>query len=651
MLRGLLPGVVPRRCPLLRRSRRTLADLPRNNPRQEAPVKLRAWSIAVVVTLCVFAGLLVSRLRDDGSGKTSPNDVRSVPSTTGSGNDESRPGSRRDGLDRGRQDGPAVEPGIPPGDAELVAVVLDNAGEAIPGVVVVLRSTRSTVGSLGVETTTDGKAVFADIGAGSFALRVRRNGVPDLETVDDIAVGPAERTVVELRVGDFDMSILGRVVTTSGEPLPGIKVEARAAASRDDQPALVPVGQGVLRATTTADGLYRIAGLGENAYEVSTVETEQFPSVHRIVRAGLDPADLVLEATRILRIVGTVTHAVSKQPVAGVLVVPIGFRSRQVKTEGDGRFETMVPLRSTQVVYSVELRLEGYKTGRETLRVDGLDDLVEWQIDATLQELRSTTLLTGVLVGDDGEVLRGETIHVQSARGLVRKKGVSDENGRFTVRGLLPGDDYRVWVYPTGAYRDLRRNGILVPGEGLDLELTFESVGSGSIRGRVVDPEGNPVRNFGLWVATSSAVNKSRRLSTGPRGEFRVEDVPAGTLTFQTRSLPRFTVRGLSLKEGAETETEIVVDWGDGEIISRLVDASGEPIELARVDLHWQQEWGDGNTTSYRSTQTDREGLFRFTQLGRGVHRLRINARGYAGLQLDIDVGSEEPPATVVLQK
>ena len=73
-------------------------------------------------------------------------------------------------------------------------------------------------------------------------------------------------------------------------------------------------------------------------------------------------------------------------------------------------------------------------------------------------------------------------------------------------------------------------------------------------------------------------------------------------------------------------------------------------VELARVDLHWQQDWGDGSTTSYRSTQTDREGLFRFTRLGQGAHRLRINARGYVGLQLDVDVGSEGPPETVVLE-
>jgi len=548
---------------------------------------------------------------------------------------------------------PDDAPDIPKGTSDLLVIAMDYDDSPLRGVEVTLRSTtglESRRGSRSITTDRQGRANYEQIPSGAYAIRVRFEDEEDLRSARDVTLGPGQSEVVEVRVGSFELTIAGRVLDTSGKPLQGVEMQARPYAVGGGSLWLVEADRGESSAVTDADGRFELLGLNEGEYEVFSVETERYPSVRRVVRAGLQSADFVLEEGRNIRVVGIVVDEADGEPLRGVRVLPLGFGSRQAHTAANGRFETTIPLRSQNSIYSVEFRADGFHSDRRTMKLNELRELEVWEIDVALRENQSAVVLLGVLVGTDGSPLSGETIHVHSVSARVRQQGFSDKKGRYEVTGLVPAEDYRAWVYPSGPYRDLMRNGIVIPEGGLKLDFEFEAFESGTITGRIVDVEGNPVPHFSLWVNSTSALNKPRRVATDAKGEFFVEDVPEGDLIFQTRSLPRFTVRGMKLGAGEEAETELLLDWGRHALASVVVDPVGEPVALAKVDLHWTQKWGPGRTTSYRSAVADEAGRFGFTELGVGEHKLRVVAQGFRSRRVDVKIGSDEVPRTIELE-
>ena len=73
----------------------------------------------------------------------------------------------------------------------------------------------------------------------------------------------------------------------------------------------------------------------------------------------------------------------------------------------------------------------------------------------------------------------------------------------------------------------------------------------------------------------------------------------------------------------------------------RGVDEQGDPVAGSRVSLSWSHTDGDIRSWSNRSTTSDQAGLFRFAQLGPGVHRVNVRASGYRDAKESYDVGRE----------
>ena len=626
----------------------------------------RIWMVAALATLALVISVLISVIggvgvdvgRDDVSATGAPGSpaVLAGPRDGDSGlaavvdPATSRPVPRADALDKD----PLEERELASGSADIVVLALDDGGRQIPEVDVTLRAESGKVemrGSRQVTTDARGEAVFEGILPGSYSIGVVDPGLRELTSARQLTVGSGERKLVELRVGDFDLSIAGRVIDIDGEPLVGLVVQARAYATGSSTLRLVPASRDALAGRTDDEGRYEIDGLDEGEYEVVTTRTKDYPSVRQVVRSGLQSADFVIAPEGLIPVHGVVVDERSGEPLEGVRVVPLGSRAEEVKTRENGSFDLHVSLRSNQLIYTVEFVLDGYSTDRRSLRIEELRQLEAWQIDIGLTPSDTSTFLTGFLVGPDGSVLSGETVHVHSASQRVRGHGVSDEQGRFEISGVQPASDYRVWVYPSGSWRDLIRENLVVPEDGLYVDLELQPLGEGTLSGRLVDVEGNPVPHFSLWVNSVSALNKPRHLSSGPEGEYFVEGVPTGNLIFQTRSAPRFTLRGLRLEEGQDVEMDLVLDWGTQQLGSRVVDPDGKPVAVARVDLYWERSWGSGRATSYRNARTDRDGFFHFTQVGPGKHRLSITAKGFVSRRIEIDVGVDDAPQEIQLER
>ncbi len=554
-------------------------------------------------------------------------------------------GSANDGsgLDSGRRE----EAGS---GCALEVIVVDRAGDGIADALVALVA--ASGGGIEARTERDGSVAFDGLASGAYRVRIAIDERGILETARSVVLAGGEAHELRLLVGPTDLAIGGRVIDEDGAALAGVRVELTPYAPAAAPDTLVPALDGGknLSGETDASGRYEVGGLPAGEYEVATIATDEFASARRVVRAGLRSVDFVLRRSRAVRLSGLVTTA-EGDPLEGAAAFPLELPSAQALTGEDGRYELELPLASERTIFSIAFSADGFRTERVHLRHADLIASDEHALDVSLDPLGEAAPVGGLLVSAEGAPIRAETVYLQSARLQVRTSAVSDATGAFDLGDVPLGTDYRLWVYPRAEFKDAVREPLEVTPEGLYVELTLDEIGVGAVRGRMVDVRGQPVPGFRMWVRSTQALARARPLASGPGGEFEANDVPAGELVFETRSQPRFTIRGLTLEAGAEAEVDLVLDWGERSIRGTVVDDSGEPVSLARVDLHWQHAWEAGRSTSYRSTSSDRAGRFEFSELGGGAHKLIVDAAGFRRQRVQLDLDSEEAQTTIVLER
>jgi hypothetical protein len=237
-------------------------------------------------------------------------------------------------------------------------------------------------------------------------------------------------------------------------------------------------------------------------------------------------------------------------------------------------------------------------------------------------------LVSGTLQTADGTPVRNEIVELESESHPERYAAISDWRGRFSIPGVAVGAAYALQVDSEGRYHELAEV-VDVPNDGLQLELVLAPHARANLSGRMVDPDGVAIPNRTLLVEASHEPGYSLLVTGDERGRFRVERAPTGRLSFTTRTLPLFRVRGPLLTPGADAEITLVLDAGEHELGGRLVGERGVPVAGATLKLSWSYRQGDTLASSTRTAVSGPDGDFRFGNLGAGPHLLAVHARGY----------------------
>jgi hypothetical protein len=141
----------------------------------------------------------------------------------------------------------------------------------------------------------------------------------------------------------------------------------------------------------------------------------------------------------------------------------------------------------------------------------------------------------GKVVQGDGQGIRKVKV---TLTGPQQYSAITDENGQFTVEGVEAGA-YMVQLERSGYAPDQkagRERQVKVVAEQDAVDLTFHMVTAGVLSGKVVDADGDPLRNFSVDATTSSGEPISVRRApsrlqggiTNDLGEYRIPDVPPG---------------------------------------------------------------------------------------------------------------------------
>jgi hypothetical protein len=139
----------------------------------------------------------------------------------------------------------------------------------------------------------------------------------------------------------------------------------------------------------------------------------------------------------------------------------------------------------------------------------------------------------GKVVQGDGQGIRKVKV---TLTGQQQYSAVTDENGQFTVEGVEAGR-YVVRLERSGYaphQKANRERQIEVAAEQDTVDLVFHMVAAGVLSGKIVDLDGDPLRNFGVQAmasntdSTGRAPNQLQGAVTNDLGEYRIPDVPPG---------------------------------------------------------------------------------------------------------------------------
>lgn len=536
---------------------------------------------------------------------------------------------------------------IPNGDSVLVVVTADKTEAPIAEVLVTLRSAGSEGEAVSDES---GEAVFAGIAAGVYELGLSTPDGLELTSARQVLLRAGETKTLTVHLGGAGLSISGRVLDEAGTPVPGVVVVAKRYLFQRSESDVVPRDQSQQRSVSGADGGFEIPGLLEGEYEIKTVPTPIYPSAKKIVRAGVESCDLVLQPAQALRVFGRVTTP-SGESLPGVLVFPVGQPSGQTRTGNDGAYALDLLVTDPDRTYSLRFTLPGYRNLHLSLKGEEVAQADEWQLDAELEPVGLTVPVAGVMRrSDNGEPVVGETAYLHSPSRNARYLAASDERGWFLFPEVQIGDDYRFWVYPKGDFKDHSKYPVQVPEDGLELEVELDPLGTGAIFGTITDSEGRPQGGFSFWVRSTKALGRWLQLTADDEGRFEVEGIPAGDLLFDTRSPPWIRAQGVRMEDGAEEELSLVIDWGEHQLTGIVTDSQRQLLVGAQIELHWNHSEKGIRSSSMRKTLSDKDGHFRFTQLGPGPHRLSVTLPGFKSYQVNHDVGQNNEELTVKLK-
>ncbi|MGI9302178.1 MAG: carboxypeptidase-like regulatory domain-containing protein [Gammaproteobacteria bacterium] len=454
------------------------------------------------------------------------------------------------------------------------------------------------------------------------------------EPVQAFSAGEPNTPVGEsVAVAAADLVIAGRILNPTGDPVAGIGVTARFTGQR--QPA-TPASD--YHGRSDAGGAYRIEGLPPGEYVLRTGPTDVYPSAHFVARAGLQSADIVLAEGRPITVFGTVTDTAGS-PLAEVEVLP-AHPAKAVRTDRNGGYAVPV-IAQLNRGYVFRYALKGYDEERIVMPGKEFAGLAEKRVDVKLAAAGNTTDVAGAVHSEHGQGIAGVRVLLASSALNANYQVSTGEQGDFVIPGVEIGSGYQLSVASTGLHEAYSANAVDIVPNNPFMDITLQSFATGRVSGNIVDAAGNAVPDFTLLLRSSRAPHKPLNVVSDETGYFNVDAVPEGELVFLTRSNPHLQVRGVTLEADADAYVDIVLDWGGESIEGTVVNDAGEPVAGAEVSLSWSFAYDGVQSTSSRRSLADQTGLFRFSELGPGVHTLNISAPGFQRTRLAYDVGGE----------
>jgi len=277
----------------------------------------------------------------------------------------------------------------------------------------------------------------------------------------------------------------------------------------------------------------------------------------------------------------------------------------------------------------------------EISKIDAESQPLAEEVTETLITKADTVQVAGLVTNESGVAVSGANVWLNSNERNSRYRSLTDESGKFSIRGIKLGSDYQLIVSANGPYERYTQHPVVIGLETPTVTVRLNSLPVARIAGNIMSVDGNPIPNFSLTLRGSRAGQKTVSVTSDDVGYFETDNAPPGDIIFSTMANPLFVISGLSVEAGDDTYPNLVLDSGDNSIRGQVLAQTGNPLSGAELSLFWQHKSENLTSTSTRQSITDESGIFQFTELGRGIHTLKVSATGYQRKKVNYDVGRQ----------
>jgi len=329
--------------------------------------------------------------------------------------------------------------------------------------------------------------------------------VTDPAAAVPVEVGPGQEIGginITLRSGSLFI-VAGRITNAASQDLSGMMVML---VPRSTRPGLF-MNRGA--AQVRADGTFEIARVAPGSYYLLVQRTgrQAGPGIAGKVMvdvAGADVSGLLVPVTEPVSVNGAVkiegqSEGASLQRIMVTLIpadgLPVGSPGARVADTGAFKIDSVFPDRYflnvsglPETVYIKAVRLGGQDATQRGIDLSSARSGV--QLELTLSTKAST--IEGTVTLDDqpatGAYVAVLADPLRPERSYLNKFAVADQDGRFTIRGLAPGD-YRVYAFeeaPAGLARD---PGLATPYERHSVKIDLDEGESKRVELRAIRRE------------------------------------------------------------------------------------------------------------------------------------------------------------------
>jgi protocatechuate 3,4-dioxygenase beta subunit/thiol-disulfide isomerase/thioredoxin len=425
-------------------------------------------------------------------------------------------------------------------------------------------------------------------------------------------------------------------VSLTLEP-PG-RIEGRVLAGKEEAPVAgatvygwwLQSGMTWASARTDEEGRYVLTGLGPGLHRLAVKPTGAYegwflsePERNVGVKAGETTADVVLRLTPGETVRGRVVDAETGKPLAGVSVEESSsFQS--VKTKEDGTFE----LRAApgEIWISIQEVPPGYARDRmmTSRRLTVQAGAGAADIEFKLQRGVS---VKGQVVDPAGRPVPGAV--VRYVRDWAMSEETADDEGRFTLEGLLPGKSLVLW---TSVPEKGWAGQLSLPMEKATLEpVTLKLGRAAAVRLTVTDPQKQPIEGIEIEVfkrcETGEGVSydgTAARSKRSGKATYDIQGLVPGQEYYLQVTAEGYghLVSGQFKLEAGETREllPMVLRVADAVVEGRVIDPAGRPIAGAQVEVH---------SGRFAQATTDAHGRFRLEKQPHESLFLRVTHPDY----------------------
>jgi protocatechuate 3,4-dioxygenase beta subunit len=439
--------------------------------------------------------------------------------------------------------------------------------------------------------------------------------------------------------------ISGRVLTPSGRAVSDVEVTAQfrnyfksaSGYTRDTVPR-------TRKTRTNDDGFYAFQDLPAGTYMIGTEESTQYAAERVEVRTGVKYADLVLAPQRYAIVRGVVTDPMGAE-LERVRVMPLvkGAPSGTT-TDANGEFAIGVAVGQEARRIPLRFQLDGFREQR--FDVTDIEAAVagSMPIALTMEPIYEFSTVSGSVKGPDGKQITGDYVRLYSPSLQRNYKAKIDDAGEFLLTDVEIADDYRLWILPSGPYRDFSEENFAVTPGSMRRDIVLSELDrSHRLRGRIVDQDGRPIPNYTLTLRSMAAIAQKLPVTSNGSGRFEVEGVPEGELVFESRTMLYQKISGLLIDgDYSERIVDLVLNHGRHKLLGKVVDEAGNPVATPRILITASRVNENGTRSQLKgSTSADAKGRFVFTDLASGEHTVTVHAPGYESIQVQPDIKSQ----------